>query len=53
MARRIYSYGGHPPIPGETEKTKTASGSRGRLRLRLKKRVRKARRLKVAKEIDQ
>lgn len=52
MARRIYRYGGHPPIPGESEKIKTADGSRGRMRLRIKKRARKAKRLLLAKEFS-
>lgn len=50
MSRKIYAYGGHPPIPGEVEKTKTSSGSRGRMRLRLKKRARKAKRLLAKRE---
>lgn len=47
MSRRIYPYGGHPPIPGEADKTKTANGSRGRMRLRVKKRARKQKRLEA------
>lgn len=50
MSRKIYAYGGHPPIPGEIEKHKAASGSRGRMRLRLKRRARKMKRLLAQRE---
>lgn len=42
MSRKIYAFGGKPPIPGESGMPKTKSGARGRMRLRIKKRARKA-----------
>lgn len=51
MARKIYPFNGHPPIPGETEKPKSANGARGRMRLRKARRARKAKRLLIAKQL--
>lgn len=41
MARKIYHFGGYPPIPGQEGMPKSKSGARGRMRLRIKKRARK------------
>jgi len=49
MSRKIYLFGGKPPIPGTVEPSK-ANGALGRKKLRNKKRARKLARRKAAHE---